>query len=279
MGNRCSSDKWRNPDFRLEWTSQFKTTLNKEIKNIPMHGINKPCIMLAGPVSAGKSSLVNTFLSAESTRLIRKADSGSDTRSVTTAFMRYDSVAVRGRFRLCDTMGILADKLTGLHPVDMSLLMKGHIRAGYKFQEDSHISEEDEHYIKNPSDLERSHCFAIVFPCTQVENISSDYKNKIVNAIRAARVQNIPTVIVLTKIDKLCTNVMKSVQKVFTCSHIRDIVKMAEEIFGVPEMYIFPVVNYSTQQINDVSTDIIALLTLKKILEFTSDHIEGPEQE
>ncbi|XP_045184679.2 interferon-induced protein 44-like [Mercenaria mercenaria] len=193
--------------------------------------------------------------------------------------MRYDSVAERGRYRLCDTMGILADDLTGLHETDVSLLLRGHIKAGYKFKEDSPISEEDEHYIKDPSDLEKSHCLAIVIPCTQVENISTAYKDKIVKAIRAARRENIPGVIVLTMIDRLCTHVMESVDKVFTCSHIKDVVKMAKETFGVPEMYIFPLMNYSSQLIKDDCTDIIALLTLKKILEFTSDHIEGPEQQ
>jgi hypothetical protein len=82
-------------------------------------------------------------------------------------------------------------------------------------------------------------------------------------------------VVIVTHIDSLCPEVNDDITKVFESAAVDKVIKGASTITGVPAGYIFPVKNYVTEQ--DVSTpvNILLLLAMQKIVNFSIDVIKG----
>jgi type IV secretory pathway ATPase VirB11/archaellum biosynthesis ATPase len=83
------------------------------------------------------------------------------------------------------------------------------------------------------------------------------------------------SVVIVTHIDSLCPEVNDDITKVFDSAAVDKVIKRASTITGVPVGYIFPVKNYVTEQ--DVSTqvNILLLLAMQRIVNFSIDVIKG----
>lgn len=86
-------------------------------------------------------------------------------------------------------------------------------------------------------------------------------------------------VVVLTHIDNICTEVNKDVSKVFHSMKVNEVVERASDLTGVPKYQIFPVKNYEKEQEVDEKLNILLLLALQKIVDFSVDHIEGTQSD
>lgn len=266
----------------MSWSEMLKKKLIKDIAEaLPRRTKVPPCLLIVGPVSYGKSSLVNTFLSAASVDIEEKALTGTDTRSLTSKFTRYDSVGQLPRnYRLCDTMGVLSDVQRGIRPNDVVFALNGNIGQQYEFKEDKDISEDDPKFIKNPPEEFRSHALIIVLDISKVKELPSIFRTALQNAIGKSRSADIPVAIILTKADRFCESVGKDVKNVFSCLHVENIVRYTQELFGIDERNIFPVINYSRQVAKGeegLKRDIISLFALKRILHLAASYMEGPE--
>lgn len=83
----------------------------------------------------------------------------------------------------------------------------------------------------------------------------------------------LPQAIVLTKIDTVCSGVEEDVTYVYQSKKIEDLVEKVSDMFGVPRNLILPMKNYEKE--SDVRTDvsILAMLTLKRLLLSTENHL------
>ena len=82
-------------------------------------------------------------------------------------------------------------------------------------------------------------------------------------------------VVLLTHIDCVCKYTGKDLSNVFCSTEVKEVVKQASEITGVPVGRIFPVKNYVSEQDLNVKVNILLLLALQKIVHFSSDNIDG----
>jgi hypothetical protein len=78
-------------------------------------------------------------------------------------------------------------------------------------------------------------------------------------------------VVLITKIDKVCSNVEEDVSTVFQSDTIQELVDTVSNILGIPRSHVLPVKNYE-KEINvrdDVS--LLALHSLRQILRASED--------
>lgn len=84
-----------------------------------------------------------------------------------------------------------------------------------------------------------------------------------------------PRVVLLTKIDLLCTTVQESTSNVFSSEKVDQTVEKVSTLFGISRNNILPVRNYQSEFELENSTSILALLALRQALYFTEDYMEN----
>lgn len=79
----------------------------------------------------------------------------------------------------------------------------------------------------------------------------------------------------MTKIDKVCRFVDKSIDEVFFSEAVRTTLDKVAEIIAIPRYHIFPVKNYEKEGSLQTSIGILALKALKQALLFAEDFLEN----
>ncbi|KAF3846482.1 hypothetical protein F7725_003560 [Dissostichus mawsoni] len=123
--------------------------------------------MLYGPAGAGKSSFINSVDSVLRGKITRRAAADALFGSFTTKYREYKIPKVPGThypFVFNDIMGLEREAARGVCLEDIKLAMKGHVNNGYKFNPISAISEDNQHYNRDPSLNDRVHVLVCVIP-------------------------------------------------------------------------------------------------------------------
>ena len=84
----------------------------------------------------------------------------------------------------------------------------------------------------------------------------------------------IPQVILLTKVDKLSKEVEEDLSLVFKSSEVKEHVEKASQLLGLPRANVLPVKNYENEEELDENISILALMALRKILNFAEDFLD-----
>ena len=85
---------------------------------------------------------------------------------------------------------------------------------------------------------------------------------------------DLPQVIFLTKIDKLCPNVDEDLTTVFRSAAVLDVVNKVADCFGLPRGHVIPVKNYENETDLDTNINILVLRAFKQLLNFMDEYIE-----
>lgn len=97
-------------------------------------------------------------------------------------------------------------------------------------------------------------------------------KDKILNT-KKSYFSEIPHVVLLTQIDKICEGLQWDVSMTFSIPAIDDIVKKVADLMGLPHAHILPIKNYEREMHLRKDISILALLALKQILNFADDYL------
>lgn len=90
----------------------------------------------------------------------------------------------------------------------------------------------------------------------------------------------IPHVVLLTHIDKICNLEIDNVQNVFTSARIETAVNKTARVLGIPRSHVLSVKNYEKETLLKTNINIMALITLRRLLMFADDFLENQfEQE
>ena len=81
--------------------------------------------------------------------------------------------------------------------------------------------------------------------------------------------------VLLTKVDKICSEVYADTSKIFKSSVILDQVKNISQLLGIPENQILPIKNYITEIEPNDDVSILALLNLRHLLNATEDYMDN----
>ncbi|XP_047457167.1 interferon-induced protein 44-like [Mugil cephalus] len=258
---------WGNNISGLNYVKDYQPQ-NDEVKFIR--------VLLYGPVGAGKSS----FISSVSTVLRRriatpaKASSTTSDQSYTKKYKTH-KIPKEGRgnfypFVFNDIMGLEDGSGRGVSVEDIKLIMKGHVKDGYKFNPVSPLSPGDPHYNPSPSMEDRIH----VLVCVQSANaqeIQGSVLQKLKDIREAASDLDIPQIAVITKIDEATEETERDLRNVYKSKHVKKKMTDLSAFLGIPMNCIFPVKNYSEETDLKDDLDTLILSALKLILDLGDD--------
>lgn len=254
----------------------------ESIKNIVTHDrVQSARILFVGPIRAGKSSFINTVASIDKGRIASPMEAGEDTRSLSTRLKQYKPTKHLQNFILLDTMGIEEEEEEGFNLQDVIYLINGNVKPNYHFNTRNPINPSDTtHFIKNPTLADKAHCIVIVFPSPLIDtdSVTDETKKKIGELKQYIRDNDVPIVILLTKIDEIDDEVEEDITQTYLSRPVEDVVNKTHELFGIQQMNIFPVRNYTMEEELDNNMNILVLLAIRKMLRIASDRLESQEQ-
>ncbi|XP_015259760.1 PREDICTED: interferon-induced protein 44-like isoform X1 [Cyprinodon variegatus] len=268
---------WRN----IQWTAEKKQQLMKSIQNYQpeIQTVNQACVLLVGPVGAGKSSFFNSINSAFRGNMTCQAITGTAGTSVTTQYRAYTIKAGRrgGNLPLvlCDTMGLEENPESGLNIDDVVSIFKGHMVDRYQFSTSSSILEDSPGYKKHVNLSDRIHCLAYVIDSCKVALLSQKMVDKFSAIRKKANQLGIPQVLLMTKVDEACPLVAKDISNVYHSVYIQKKARQLSESLGIPLSYVMPVKNYSEELELDQNTDILLFMALEQMLNYADSYFEN----
>ncbi|WAR31278.1 IFI44-like protein [Mya arenaria] len=228
-------------------------------------------ILFLGPVGSGKSSFINTCCSAVLGRIVQKAICGTGRNSVTR---RYTSFIPRTNFgyclpiRLCDTSGYSED--FGPDAIECNYILDGHIKENFKFSDREHIQTDSGDFVVSPKPGDKVRCGVFVIAAADLEDDRRGIFKKIVSQKELMEEKGIPSVVVLTKVDKLC----KDASRVYKNSDVKEAVDTASSLLGISRNNIFPLKNYEDEVEIDEVVNNMAFIILKHIIYRALDGME-----
>ncbi|XP_052786782.1 interferon-induced protein 44-like [Mya arenaria] len=266
---------WRKtPNLNAEYTSKMTEELSL-IKPQSGRGITDFRLLLVGPIAAGKSSFINTVMSAFAGRVIHKASVGSSDNGLTNKYMPYPVRQEDGsclNFRLCDTPGI--GEHSAMDVVNLHFLLDGHLPNSFQFSHSHHVSTKTVGFIQKPTLSDEVHSVAFVLDASTVGDMSPTAIVRLNDCKRLAQEKGIPIVVILTKIDKLHEEIEDNLADIFKCQEIKAVVDQVSETLGIPPNHVFPVKNYHSEMETEVDMHGLALIALRKLICMASDVLE-----
>uniref|UniRef100_A0A3B3Z703 G domain-containing protein n=1 Tax=Periophthalmus magnuspinnatus TaxID=409849 RepID=A0A3B3Z703_9GOBI len=220
-------------------------------------------ILLYGPVGGGKS----TFINSVNTVLRGTSAIPPHSRIYLYNPTRYKNHSIRRErskeffpFVFTDIMGMEPDK-NGIHVEDLILMLKGHVRDGYKFNPCSPLTDtSSQFYNPNPAPEDKVHLLVCVLPAHSSSKLNF------------VPFSEIPHVVLLTHIDVLCKKVEENVMNVFKVKAVLDKIKDYGGKLGFDENNFFPVRNYCRGYLQqNENLDKLILITLQHMLNYADD--------
>lgn len=267
---------WRN----VQWTEKRRNELMKMIRNYKpmMPSVSRVRILMIGPVGAGKSSFFNSINSVFMGRMTSKAMSGSAGTSLTTQFRTYPVKDGReGKplpFVLCDTMGLEEQSGAGLDIDDISSILQGHVPDRYKFNPTTPFQPDEQKSSRPASLQEKIHCVVYVIDSTKISLMSSKLEEKLAAIRKKVNSLGIPQMVLMTKVDEACPDVVEDLQNIYITSYIKTKVQEVSSRLGVPVSCVLPVKNYSQELELELNCDVLLLTAIQQMLNFADDYLD-----
>ncbi|XP_029911289.1 interferon-induced protein 44-like [Myripristis murdjan] len=174
-------------------------------------------------------------------------------------------------------MGLEMDKKGGVHPEDIKLAMKGHVKDGYMYNPGSKLSEDSQHYNAEPTLNDKVQVLVCVVPADKAALLTQDDVRKIRDIRETASDLGIPQLAVITKIDLACPLIEKDLKNVYKSKYLKETMQKFSDLVGIPMNCIFPVKNYHEEiDVND-DVDSLILSVLRRIINCGEDFINNME--
>ncbi|XP_045066156.1 interferon-induced protein 44-like isoform X2 [Coregonus clupeaformis] len=224
-----------------------------------------------GPPGSGKSSFINSVRSVMFGRVLLLPFIGTATKGFIKKLKSYDIRSERGgkptSLTLCDVLALGDGETTGLTLTDALAVIKGHAPEGHDFQSDAPIK-------ADPSINYQIHCAVFVLNACQVMSTSEDLTETLRTLQAEIADLDIPQVVLLTHVDKVCHTVQEDVKFVYSSRILQEKMQKAAEVVGLPVSYVLPVKNYSSELSVSCNTDILLLSAVHHILQAVDDTYE-----
>ncbi|XP_060581344.1 interferon-induced protein 44-like [Ruditapes philippinarum] len=261
---------WRQPS---KFNFEHEQKIIEHIRKIQPEG--KPNLLISGPVGAGKSAFISALISIGEGTKNSRAQSGSSATSFTVKYIGYSQKTLIKHFILRDMMGIEPNDGAGFHVEDFIYLVKGHIKNKYTFNPASPITPSDSNFRATPEPMDVIHCVIFVISAVDVYNdIPEMYIRKIGQLQDNLRMERIPRILVLTKIDQLCKKVQEDINNIFRSIKVQKVVKTASEVFHIDQASIHPVVNYEDTGTLTPEQNIPLLLALEQSMVYADGRVQ-----
>ncbi|XP_052678117.1 interferon-induced protein 44-like [Crassostrea angulata] len=271
------AEPWREPPV---WKSKTLDSLKEFIRSFqPKEELNVPevNILLVGQVGAGKSSVVNTINSVWKGEISSRSWAGSSEHSLTTSFTKFrisdPSTGTYLKFRLCDMRGL--EETMDVKSEDIAFLLDGNLPNKYKFNPAARATKDTPGFIKEPTMKDMIHTVVFVIDGSNVEVMPDGIIKKLKDIKEMLIERDVPLLVLVTKIDKVCSDVDKDVEEVFFSNAVKKTVDKVSDIIAIPRSHVLPVKNYEKERTLQNNICILAMEALKQALLFCQDFLEN----
>ena len=86
--------------------------------------------------------------------------------------------------------------------------------------------------------------------------------------------KGLPQIVLLTKLDRICSYVNDDVTNTFTSSAVCDAVEKVADIMGLPRAHVLPVKNYESETKLKTAGNILLMEALERCLDFADDFMD-----
>ncbi|XP_015240213.1 PREDICTED: interferon-induced protein 44-like [Cyprinodon variegatus] len=263
---------WEQRQEDLDYVQEYRP-LKEDIKHLR--------VLLYGHVGAGKSSFINSVSNVLRGRMTIPALTSAMTsdRSFTIKYATHKFSKGRGSSKTFypvvfnDIMGLEDGNNSGIHPDDIKLALKGHVKEGHKFNPAGKLEDGDFGYNPSPSTDDKVHVLACVLSANTPQ-INASVLQKMKKVRETASELGIPQIGLMTHIDSACGEIEKDLKNVYRSKHLQKKIKDFSSAVGLPLNCIFPIKNYSDEIDMKEDVDTLILSALRKIIDFGDDFIE-----
>jgi len=268
-------EPWRT-NQKNGWNGEEVSAMKNEVADFAIpedSGVEHFNILLLGTPSSGKTSLRNTVGSAFVDKILKLASSGQAETSLTKILKSYpirsktEGSTKKLGVKFWDTMGL--DENLKLKTI--CKILDGKVPHNTTLEgnfEDVVLRSESEIGIKH-----KMHCILFVVNATKLAALGDTLAEKIREITTEAEERGLPSMLVLTHVDKICQHVSKDTGTVFKSPQIRNLVeKDAVDATSFPAYKIHPIRNYSTQGIKETSIDFLSLLLMTQVMECCQEY-------
>ncbi|XP_056114583.1 interferon-induced protein 44-like [Rhinichthys klamathensis goyatoka] len=280
-----SSESTPNPELDRPWRNfdwGIKGALKENLENFSPsdQNVKDIKILVAGQVGAGKSSFINSINSVFQGRICARALVNASTGHSFTQKLKGFTIKSGGKtlpFVFKDIMGLEAEILAGSQADDIINAVFGHVKDGYKFNEEQALTHEDQHYTSDPTLSDQAFCLVYVIDANTVQFTDAKLFDKLKIIRKRISERGIPQVVVMTKVDEACPLVNKDLRKIYTSKKIKEKMEMCSAKIGVPLLNIFPVKNYHKEIDTEDDIDALILKALEQIVYIANDRLVDNE--
>ncbi|XP_022300318.2 interferon-induced protein 44-like [Crassostrea virginica] len=266
---------WRKfPSFSEEILQELKTDI---LNYTPVNeNVSSANILLIGQIGAGKSSVLNSVNSIYRGKITSRALCGSFEHSLTTTFRKYNIKDYNSgqtlKLRLCDTRGLEEEFTADVQ--EMSYILDGNVPDRYQFNPTSPFNTKTPGFIPSPKFEDKIHCMAFVLDGSTIDVMPEKILTQIKAIQNVTNLKNIPQVVYVTKMDKVCSDVQMDPTIMFHNESVCEAVNKTSNVMGIPRGHIYPIINYESETTLDANLDILLLQALKQTASFADDFID-----
>ncbi|ROI62447.1 Interferon-induced protein 44-like [Anabarilius grahami] len=171
-----------------------------------------------------------------------------------------------------DVMGLEPDQLAGSQIEDLISAVSGHVKNGYKFNQEQTPTFKDQYGTCDPALSDQTFCLVYIIAADTVQ-FTDERLNKL-KIIENESAKGIPRVIVMTKVDEVCPLVKNNLRKIYTSKKIKEKMELCSTKTGVPLTNIFPVKNYHDEIDTEDDIDVLILKALEQIVQIANVRLE-----
>ncbi|XP_062602603.1 interferon-induced protein 44-like [Saccostrea cucullata] len=258
---------WRKIHLRLTEPLEIKDDFKRTISEIWPQNDKTLNILLLGQTGSGKPSFINACATSleRNSRIVNLAVVGSmQPGSITIRLESYTldvEVDLEKRklpVKLFDCRGLSGEE-RGVKTEDIKRICQGNIIAGYEINPMEGIHPDNEMYQENPQEEDKMHCIVYVLAADEADFMMTDVKEQL-EEIKKTFIQDIPQVILLTKIDRLGIDITQ----LFRDRRVKKRCEEAAELFNFNVNDVFPQSSYSDEVIPCEYKDMVTLFNLRQ---------------
>jgi len=127
---------------------------------------------------------------------------------------------------------------------------------------------------QQPELKDKMHGLIFVINSEQFSLIDENILKKFMKIRNAANDRDIPSMIIMTAIDRVCEHVEEDTSKVFLSESIEKMVDTVSEKSGYPINMVNPQRNYVTEQVKVEGIDLLTVYHVRQLLWSVSDYCQ-----
>jgi excisionase family DNA binding protein len=242
-------------------------------------GVTKYNLLFLGRMGAGKSSLLDSIVSAINGEYTVLAPFRASLETVTQKLTMYTVIRNKKREPQITIGDVYGWSETNYKNSELGYMLDGHVKSGYTETVNGFLPQKDNpHFRQNSTFNDKIHAIIVV---VTVSTIGSDAEMGKLNAFyKTLTDRGYQPIFVLTKVDRLPDEVLIGKnENVLDSGIVESTLQNFSKMSNIPRASVFPIINYQGPYAlgPDYIVEMLVLTALRAALKYAQDFLEARE--